>query len=120
MKFETVDRITRPAKSSGVAWGSPIVVLARMGPKELWWEGGQQWQGDYFPRELYLVTDGDLRWRKAELETVSRRLVEGGRLSRALFAAHAEAIDAFFVPGTAERLHPRKTVIITTEPDNEK
>lgn len=110
MTFNLVEQVTRGRKSPGVDWQCSIVVLARYGPKELWWEGSKRWRSEYFPAELILVDDGERRWSSCTYG--HKTLHEGGRLSAKLLAAHAATIDEFFGCPVAEKLDPKKTLLI--------
>jgi hypothetical protein len=118
--FKLIDRVTRPKNSPGVQFGHDIVVLARVGKKELWWHPGCTITysvicRDYIPAHLVLVQDGEERWRGRNHHLVYKDVFEGGRLSKKRLAGHAEVIDKFFgLPGLAAALDPRFT--LTAEP----
>lgn len=103
-----VNRITRPRRERGRDWGSERFILARMGVEELlWWTSRSEWTGRLggcrpAPACL-IVVDALGSWRV---------LHEGGRLSKRMLSEHAGAINEFFGCEVADKLDPKKTLII--------
>lgn len=116
--FRLIERVVRPKESLGVDWSRPIIVLAQVGKKELWWLRGVTLSyssicKEYIPARLVLVEDAEEEWRGRR--HTARDVCEGGRLSRKRFAHHAEVIDQFFgLPGLTKALHPQKTLVLAT------
>jgi hypothetical protein len=126
-----------PRYSPGTDHGAETLLLARMERKELWWiKGHTYWSSvtepsAYQPPELVLAEyQNDHRYRIAARQVRlwegqravsyrqplrdTRSAGESNRLSLALLAQHAAAIDAFFeLPGLTAYLHPRQTILVT-------
>lgn len=115
MALTVIEQEKRPKLSRGVEWGNDIIVLARVGPKEVWWVRGvsisrRVFCKEYIPARLLLVPDGQREWEGREYK--AKELFEGGRLSKGRFRKYADEIDLFFgIRGMAEALDPRKTVV---------
>jgi hypothetical protein len=112
---EIIDRIKRAKRSGGINWGSPIVVLARYGDKELWQERGSglysRMGGNYWvPGGLYLIEEAEKHHSMFRGKVT--KLQEGGRISGKTFREHADRIDAFFGAKIAHLLNVRQTVIV--------
>lgn len=118
VKVRRIASVFRPAKSGGVVWPGEIHVLARFGAKELWKvpgasiSRGTAVRPEYVPAYMCLVSEADRVWRGDYVPGGETVLAEGGRFGRPKFAAHAEAIDAFFGVKLAHRIRARKTLIV--------
>lgn len=99
--------LPRVDQEQGVDYGAPARVLVKRGGQMLTWQpGGSFWNGltgtGYDPASLQVR--GESR--------VGSRIHEGGRLSRKLLAQRAPEIDAVFGRGVAEKIDPKRTLIL--------
>ncbi len=114
---EAHERIHLPRVDSCCEWGTPRILLCRQGAKSLFWRPGYtDWssvgQTRYYPGGLYLQ-DRASRDPNSILR-MGRGIHRGGRLSRKLFAAHAQEIDAFFGYVVTPLLDPKYTIVIVS------
>jgi hypothetical protein len=114
-KFTLVEPVVRPRNAPGVHWGGNITVLARLGDKELWKCPGSQLSNRmsryYVSGHITLVNNADKHWRNYTERSVD--ISDNGRASRALFQRQAKMINDFFGCEVADKLDPKKTLIVS-------
>jgi hypothetical protein len=114
-RLDSVPRIVRYKIEGGRNFGVPRVVLARRGPRELWWWGRRDGWSTRRKKTVRLRSELVLYVPVFNhLNDIALFLLhQGGHMSEELFLRHADAIDQFFgIPGLTTHITPERTLLV--------
>lgn len=103
-------QVVRPRHEGNSDWGSPRIVLARRGSREVWWQSGHSYQVfggyslGYAPANMKFATRKNNAW--------CCEIVFEGRLTKKVVESLADRVAKFLLCKREEalRLHRKKTL----------